>query len=127
MSAPFLSADELADMQTLDESNMPDELRTQTATTATDSLGHTYASGYATSLTVACRWRELSGRLADVDRALAPDATHYVWCPVGTTIALNQQIEVWQSSARALTAKVLWVITGSNATSIKLLCQEIVS
>lgn len=121
----FPSAGTVDRLRARDESAMPDELRTQTPTTATDALGHTYDTGYTTALTVSCRWRELAGREAEVARALAPDVTHSVWCPLGTTIALNQRIEVYQDSVLVLTAKVLWIKTGSYPTSIQLYCQEV--
>lgn len=122
----FPSSGTLERLKARDESAMPDELHLLTADTDTDALGHTYETGtYTTASTVACRWRELTGREAEIARALAPDVTHNVWCPVGTTVSLNQRIEVYQSGTLSMTARVLWVITGSYPTSIKLLCQEL--
>ena len=122
----FPSSGTLERLRARDESAMPDELHVRTPNTATDALGHTYDTGtYTTATTTPCRWRELTGREAELDRALAPDVTHNVWCPVGTPVALNQRIEVYQSGALALTAKVLWIVTGSIPTSIRLLCQEL--
>ena len=123
----LLSPTELADMQATDESAMPDELRLQTATTATDGLGHTYDTGtYTTATTTKCRWRELVGRELEIARSLSADVTHNVWCPVSTPVTLNQRLQVFQSgiSTAVLTARVRWIVTGSYPTSIRLLCEE---
>lgn len=122
----FPSEATLERLRLRDESAMPDELRLQTADTDTDALGHIYETGtYTTAFTVNCRWRELSGRELEIARALANEATHDIRYPLGTASSVGQRIQVYQLGVLALTARILWIGTGSYPTSVRLLCQEV--